>query len=103
MPGMSGLEMLAKVKASRPEVPVIMISAYGDPETKRRAIEGGADGVLTKPIDFATLRGEIDRRLGRRYERNAALVAKSVTAKAVRAEEPARRQPECVELRRSIA
>ena len=74
MPGMSGLEMLPKVKALRPEVPVIMISAYGDPETKRRAIEGGADGLLTKPIDFATLRGEIDRRLdGRRYEMNAAL------------------------------
>jgi CheY-like chemotaxis protein len=63
MPGMTGLEMLPKVKALRPEVPVIMITAYGDPETKRRAIEGGADGLLTKPIDFATLRGEIDRRL----------------------------------------
>ena len=65
MPGMTGLEMLPKVKALRPEVPVIMITAYGDPETKRRAIEGGADGLLTKPIDFATLRGEIDRRLER--------------------------------------
>ena len=42
-PGMTGLEMLPKVKALRPEVPVIMITAYGDPETKRRAIEGGAD------------------------------------------------------------
>jgi DNA-binding response OmpR family regulator len=48
-----------------PEVPVIMITAYGDAETKRRAIEGGADGLLTKPIDFATLRDEIDRRLER--------------------------------------
>ena len=63
MPGMTGLEMLPKVKALRPEVPVIMITAYGDPETKRRAIEGGADGLLTKPIDVVTLRGEIDRRL----------------------------------------
>jgi CheY-like chemotaxis protein len=63
MPGMTGLEMLPKVKALRPEVPVIMITAYGDLETERRAIEGGADGLLTKPIDFATLRGEIDRRL----------------------------------------
>jgi CheY-like chemotaxis protein len=65
MPGMTGLEMLPKVKALRPEVPVIMITAYGDAETKRRAIEGGADGLLTKPIDFATLRDEIDRRLER--------------------------------------
>ena len=63
MPGMTGLEMLPRVKQIRPEVPVIMITAYGDAETKRRAIELGADGLLTKPIDFAALRGEINRRL----------------------------------------
>ena len=63
MPGMSGLEMLPRVKALRPEVPVIMITAYGDPETKRKVIEGGAEGLLTKPIDFTLLRGEIDTRL----------------------------------------
>ena len=63
MPGMTGLEMLPKVREMRPEVPVIMITAYGDPETKRRAIEGGASGLLTKPIDFALLREEIDTRL----------------------------------------
>ena len=64
MPGMTGLEMLPKVKALRPTVPVIMITAYGDPETKRRALESGADGLLTKPIDFsALLRQEIDARL----------------------------------------
>jgi CheY-like chemotaxis protein len=65
MPGMTGLEMLPKVKVLRPDVPVIMITAYGDPETKRKAIEGGAEGLLTKPIDFALLRGEIDTRLER--------------------------------------
>ena len=108
MPGMTGLEMLPKVKALRPEVPVIMITAYGDPETKRRAIEGGADGLLTKPIDFATLRGEIDRRLDGRDEMNAALVARSVTAKAIRAEATAQcaiTSDECcasVKLTRSI-
>lgn len=64
MPGMSGLEMLPKVRANRPEVPVIMITAYGDPETRRQAIERGAVGLLTKPIDFALLRHEIDTRLG---------------------------------------
>ena len=63
MPGMTGLEMLPKVKQMRPDVPVIMITAYGDPETRRKAIEGGASGLLTKPIDFAVLRGEIDTRL----------------------------------------
>ena len=63
MPGMTGLEMLPKVKEMRPDVPVIMITAYGDPETKRKAIAGGATGLLTKPIDFALLREEIDTRL----------------------------------------
>ena len=63
MPGMSGLEMLPKVRAGRPDVPVIMITAYGDPDTRRKAIEGGATGLLTKPIDFGLLRQEIDTRL----------------------------------------
>ena len=47
----------------RPDVPIIMITAYGDSETKRKAMEGGAPGLLTKPIDFTLLRGEIDTRL----------------------------------------
>jgi CheY-like chemotaxis protein len=64
MPGMSGLEMLPKVRAERPDVPVIMISAYGDAETRKRAIERGAEGLLSKPIDFTLLRHEIDIRLG---------------------------------------
>jgi len=64
MPGMSGLEMLPRVRAERPDVPVIMITAYGDAETRRKAIERGAVGLLTKPIDFALLRNEIDTRLG---------------------------------------
>jgi len=63
MPGMTGLEMLPRVKAIRPDVPVIMITAYGDPETRRKALASGATGLLTKPIDFALLRGEIDTRL----------------------------------------
>jgi CheY-like chemotaxis protein len=64
MPGMSGLEMLPQVRAQRPAVPVIMITAYGDAETRKKAIERGAEGLLTKPIDFAQLRQEIDTRLG---------------------------------------
>lgn len=63
MPGMSGLDMLPRVRADHPHVPVIMITAYGDVETRRKAIEGGATGLLTKPIDFAQLRQEIDTRL----------------------------------------
>jgi CheY-like chemotaxis protein len=63
MPGMTGIEMLPKVRVMRPDVPIIMITAYGDPETKRMAIEGGASGLLTKPVDFTLLRKEIDARL----------------------------------------
>src|SRR5262245_24144707 len=65
MPGMSGLELLPKAKEARPDVPVIMITAYGDAETKRKALENGADALLTKPIDFVSLRNEIDTRIER--------------------------------------
>ena len=63
MPGMTGLEMLPKIKAARPNVPVIMITAYGDEATRKKAAELGAAGLLTKPIDFCSLREEIDERL----------------------------------------
>jgi CheY-like chemotaxis protein len=65
MPGMSGLELLPKAKTARPDVPVIMITAYGDAETRRKALEGGADAFFTKPIDFLVLRNEIEARVGR--------------------------------------
>ena len=63
MPGMSGIELLPRAREARPDVPVIMITAYGDAETRRKAIEAGAAGLFTKPIDFPELRGEIGRRL----------------------------------------
>jgi CheY-like chemotaxis protein len=65
MPEMSGLELLPKAKAIRPDVPIIMITAYGDAETKRKVLENGAEALLTKPIDFGTLRTEIDTRVER--------------------------------------
>ena len=65
MPGMSGLELLPKAKSLRPDVPIIMITAYGDAETKRKALESGAEALLTKPIDFGTLRTEIEMRVER--------------------------------------
>ena len=63
MPGMSGLDLLPKVKAARPDVPVIMITAYGDSDTERRALAGGADALFSKPIDFDLLRSRIEPRL----------------------------------------
>jgi CheY-like chemotaxis protein len=65
MPEMTGLEMLPKAKAARPDIPIIMITAYGDAETKRKALEGGAEALFTKPIDFGMLRSEIDTRVER--------------------------------------
>jgi CheY-like chemotaxis protein len=65
MPGMSGLDLLPKAKAARPGLPVVMVTAYGDADTRRRALEGGAEGLLPKPIDFAALRAEVDRHLAR--------------------------------------
>jgi CheY-like chemotaxis protein len=65
MPGMSGLDLLPRAKAARPDLPVIMVTAYGDAETRRRALDGGAVGLLPKPIDFAALRAEVDRHLAR--------------------------------------
>ena len=64
MPGMTGLEMLPRVKAERPNVPVIMITAYGDDET-REGERTRSRRLLSKPIDFGLLRQEIDQRLER--------------------------------------
>ena len=65
MPAMTGLELLPKAEAARPDVPVIMITAYGDVDTKRKALEGGAEALFTKPIDFGALRSEITSRVER--------------------------------------
>jgi DNA-binding NtrC family response regulator len=59
MPGMSGLDLLPKVKERRPALPVFMISAYGDADTVSTARERGADEFLTKPVDFPKLRQDI--------------------------------------------
>lgn len=59
MPGMSGLEMLAIVKEKFPTIQVSMISAYGDQENYNKAMNSGAKGFFTKPVDFEALRSEI--------------------------------------------
>ena len=58
MPGMSGLELLSLVKALKPDLPVFMISAYGDGETMAQATARGASKFLTKPVDFPALKRE---------------------------------------------
>lgn len=59
MPGMTGIELLAKVKAEFPSIHVSMISAYGDDDNMRNAMSTGAKEFFTKPIDFAKLKEEI--------------------------------------------
>lgn len=61
MPGMSGLEMLEKVKSEFPHIQVSMISAYGDDDNYQRAKGSGAKEFFTKPIDFETLKREIEQ------------------------------------------
>ena len=56
MPGTDGLSLLREVKKVRPEIPVMMVTAYGDDERRRRATELGAAEFLTKPVDFDSLR-----------------------------------------------
>ena len=61
MPGMSGLELLKNIKQEYHQPPpvVMMITAYGDQENHRRAMELGADDFLTKPVDFTELKDKI--------------------------------------------
>ena len=61
MPGMSGLELLGQIKKNHLEPPpvVMMITAYGDPENYKRAMELGADDFITKPVDFNILKEKI--------------------------------------------
>jgi CheY-like chemotaxis protein len=61
MPGMDGLDLLAEVKRHYPELPVMMVTAYGDDERRRRARELGAVDFLSKPIDFELLKEQLGR------------------------------------------
>jgi DNA-binding NtrC family response regulator len=59
MSGMSGLDLIPEVKLRRPDLPVFMISDYGDAERVKTALARGADGFLTKPVDFPKLKQDI--------------------------------------------
>jgi CheY-like chemotaxis protein len=61
MPGMDGLSLLREIKTRRPELPVMMVTAYGDEDRRRRASEAGAHEFLTKPVDFDLLKQELQR------------------------------------------
>jgi CheY-like chemotaxis protein len=59
MPGMDGLELLQQVKQRWPHLPVMMVTAYGDDERRRRAAEYGAAQFITKPVDFDHLKAQL--------------------------------------------
>jgi CheY-like chemotaxis protein len=56
MPQMDGLTLLREIKTRRPDLPVMMVTAYGDEGRRRRAVEGGAADFVTKPVDFDFLK-----------------------------------------------
>ena len=56
MPGMDGLELLGEIKQLRPDLPVMMVTAYGDDERRRRVRELGASEFINKPVDFDQLK-----------------------------------------------
>ena len=59
MPGMDGLTLLREIRARRPDLPVMMVTAYGDDERRRHAAEAGALQFLTKPVDFDFLKEQL--------------------------------------------
>src|SRR3984893_3103471 len=59
MPGMDGLQLLGEIKQRFPDLPVMMITAYGDDERRRRADDLGASEFLTKPVDFDHLKAQL--------------------------------------------
>jgi|SRR5580692_74444 CheY-like chemotaxis protein len=59
MPGMDGLQLLGEIKQRFPNLPVMMVTAYGDDERRRRAAEYGAADFLAKPVDFEHLKAQL--------------------------------------------
>jgi CheY-like chemotaxis protein len=59
MPGMDGLALLREIKTRWAELPVMMVTAYGDDERRRRADEYGALEFITKPVDFNLLKEQL--------------------------------------------
>lgn len=59
MPGMDGLALLREIKRLRPDLPVMMVTAYGDEERRQQAKEYGAAEFLTKPVDFEYLKQQL--------------------------------------------
>ena len=94
MPGMSGIELLAEIRKSWPEVGVFMITAYGDKATEERARDLGAHQFLTKPVDFVRLKRDLAQMIaadawsGRRSGMSGVIVVTTAASTAKRANVP---------------
>jgi len=66
MPGMNGFDLLKEAKTMWPDLPVAMITAYGDDDSRRQAMEAGATDFLTKPVDFDELKSKISHMIAER-------------------------------------
>jgi FixJ family two-component response regulator len=80
MPGMSGLDLQAKLKAERFRIPIIFITAHGNAEMRTRALRGGAEEFLTKPFDDAVLLETVHAAL----EKSARIDGRSIGSSSVR-------------------
>jgi CheY-like chemotaxis protein len=61
MPGMDGLSLLRAAKERFPDLPVIMVTAYGDDDRRRQAQDYGAMEFVNKPVDFSVLKQQLER------------------------------------------
>ena len=64
MPGTDGLTLLGEIRQRWPELPVMMVTAYGDEERRRKASERGAAEFITKPVDFDVLKQQLQQLAG---------------------------------------
>ena len=67
MPGMDGLQLLGEIKQRYPDLPVMMVTAYGDDDRRHQARELGASEFITKPVDFRHLKAQLRQLPGAEY------------------------------------
>src|SRR5437764_1503364 len=66
MPGMDGMQLLEKLREQDPDLPVVVVTAFGDVSVAVQAMRRGADDFLTKPVDIDALAVIVERCLERR-------------------------------------
>lgn len=74
MPGMSGIELLQRIKEREQDMPVMLITGVGSDELKQEAFESGADGFLSKPFRIGKIEAEIGKLLRGIQRRRVLLV-----------------------------